>query len=231
MLAVQHDKPNNIYTRQGKFAEIDCMTVRAVNAYPWECIDLEHAHTIIDIGAGIGEWTRYVTQHTNKARIAAVEMDAENMLLLNINTWGNRHITRLNASLAYTQDRCILASHTYDPRLHRLVNHKASQYIPWTYHLKPAPERLTVESVMGKIGAPEIDILKINAPGSEYDILWNMPAETLVRCKTIVGVYELDNPDMIRVFERLDQAHFQAVYSDNFLEAQTLALFVYRRCK
>lgn len=140
---------------------------------------LEGAKTIIDVGANIGLFSYYSRLHAPNARIVAIEADPDTFAVLDLNL-ARQNIDRLHQAVAsedgaidfYCSD--ISGWSSRYPVLGAATGSKVS------VRAEPLSTTLAARSI------DQIDFLKIDVEGAEYDILlgdkalWNLRIKNLV---------------------------------------------------
>ena len=164
----------------------------------------------VDIGAHIGGWTRYVKMRAPDAQVIAVEPNVGNAELFRLNTQGMKGITLYEARLAYAWKRVVELRDPTNTRGHSFVPVEMADA-----HFAEWHRRFDIERV-GETGAPyvslemllppgtgDIDVMKVDCEGAEFDLLLNAPISTLQRCRWIVGEVHNLNGDWKAVMNRL----------------------------
>lgn len=146
---------------------------------------------IVDVGAHIGSFVEMCLITWKDCMIYAVEPDTDNYNLLVKNHSDKINVVTLNSAVCYHSEP-VLAKR--DPNSHSGCNHLVSSKGVQTY-LKDNPinyplirnvkvSGCTLESITSM--HDEIDILKLDCEGSEYEILENAKLD---RIKMIIGEY------------------------------------------
>lgn len=167
--------------RRGEFFNFDTGIVREVaHEYWWGRLP-QNVEYAVDVGAHIGAWSRRLLLYRPLARVAAVEVDAENAFMLKVNTFDVPAIRVFHAAMTY--------SAAEDLRLVRTSDGNSGGHRVEAGEGDPLPQRVTLEDLMEAADFPRIDVLKLDCEGSEFDILSNARRGTLRGIRMIVGEY------------------------------------------
>jgi FkbM family methyltransferase len=140
---------------------------------------------IVDIGAGLGDFTVSAARNHPHRRIAAFEPFDESFRLLQENL-------RLNGIGNVQPFPCAVGS-VAGPMLLQTATGVAVQHSTATSDRK-GPSALTVEGItlsdaLSKSGFERCDLLKVDCEGGEYDIFFGASADALQRIDRIVMEY------------------------------------------
>lgn len=169
----------DLWVRQGQQAAWDIGTSRAVivgDEYalrPFLDSPIrDQVRTVVDIGANIGAFTLAARRVFARARVLAVEADPANLELLRCNCGQDDQVTI--APVAVLGDDC--------PRRVHLCRHQLNSggaYVRELYQSQTPPfvdaapieiDCWPVHELLSCHGVDEIDVLKVDAEGSEVDI-------------------------------------------------------------
>ena len=146
---------------------------------------------VVDIGANIGLFACRVADRA--ARVVCYEPMPGNFSLLERNTAGMRNVERVRAAVSDAEG-VVRIYHPADDMVsggfsqYRVGDlHKAEQYDD-----VPA---VTLDTVFSRHGIGQCDLLKIDAEGAEYAILYAASPGTLARVGCICGEYHHVRPD------------------------------------
>lgn len=136
----------------------------------------------VDIGANIGSVSLYVDNFnkfrddTNKIKVYSVEPEPHNLLLLKENIKNNptENITVVKNAIWYEQKNVFI------------TNRGGNSSIV-DGHLTESVEVLaiTIQDLIDRYGIDEIDVMKIDIEGAEFDLIINTPPETLAKIRYI----------------------------------------------
>ena len=135
---------------------------------------------ILDIGAYLGDFSLFAAHYLN-AHVVAYEPTEENYVMLQENV-------RLNS----LQDRVRICHRAVGSQSEmRLCVRKESQEIHASSYLFSDGEQRTVpcdplERVFERYGLSEVDLLKIDCEGAEFDILLSAPDDLFPRIKNLI---------------------------------------------
>ena len=134
----------------------------------------------LDIGANIGSVSLYVDNFnkfrddTNKIKVYSVEPEPHNLSLLKENIKNNptENITVVNNAIWYEQKNVFI------------TNRGGNSSIV-DGHLTESVEVLaiTIQDLIDRYSIDEIDVMKIDIEGAEFDLIINTPLETLSKIK------------------------------------------------
>ncbi len=173
-------------------------------AYAPDLIDYRQVQAVVDVGAHIGAWSKWVLAQSPDARVIAIEANADNFALLQRNLAGHTADLHLGCC-GYRDGEMVMLSDPGNTGGHTLVPaDQAEPAIRGAQITQRAPyrgERRTLEQIMD--GVAEYDVLKLDCEGGEFDILAHAPAETLRRFRWIVGEYHSDLGDVHALLQQL----------------------------
>ena len=157
--------------------------------------------TVIDIGAGLGDYTIFaVFDHSNN-RIFAFEPFPESFVLLNKNIAvnGTQEVHTFKQAVAGQSGQMILDFSGGEPL--QITSGELHQ------HAQINGDKMVVESIsladtLIKNDISQCDLLKLDCEGAEFDIIFNTTEEILYRIKRIVmeyhdGVTKYSHKDMV----------------------------------
>lgn len=145
---------------------------------------------IIDIGAHIGAWSCYFAAMSEtepdrpQPQIVAVEPHIENYQILTINTARFPNIHPVPAAVYYKpiNHQLLLKQATVNTGGHTVHDFKVMNGSPpgiWQ-----TTEALTIQQIMHYQNWDDVDLIKLDCEGSEYNILKNAP---LKQIKAVMG--------------------------------------------
>lgn len=124
--------------------------------------DQFEAKTIIDAGANVGYSSIWFKQMFSKSRILAIEPEEENSKILSENISGIPGITALENALWFEQTSLKISNPASDS---------------WGFRLNTADsssgnriETVTIPDLISKYSIEQIDLLKIDIEGAEYEL-------------------------------------------------------------
>ncbi len=143
--------------------------------------------TIVDIGAGIGEFTLYAAAGMPQSRIFAYEPfpGSFNLLLENIALNGLTNIQTCQKAVWAERGRLLLDTSGGEPL--QLVSKAASEHARRPGLIEV--DCLSLVDVLSENGLSSVDLLKLDCEGAEYSILLDTPASILARIDRIVMEY------------------------------------------
>lgn len=148
---------------------------------------IEKRWTVVDIGAGIGEYTLLAAITDTSNRVIAFEPFAESYKLL-------RQNLRLNGAINVSAVPIAISSRTGQLSLDlsageplKIESHLAE--IESATGAAGLVECLSLADAFERYEIEHCDLLKLDCEGAEYDILFYASAETLSRVKRIVMEY------------------------------------------
>lgn len=173
--------------------------------YEVEGLDWEHVRVIVDAGANIGTASLWFAGRAPQARILAVEPGAVALGLLRRNLADNGLESRVEVVAAGLGGRTGKAFLWESPAsvLSRVVEDgDATQEI----------EIRRLDDLLDEHDVGEVDVLKLDCEGSEFDILLSSAAATLRRIGVIVGEWHPhDGRDEAEIEAHLRSAGFDVV--------------------
>ncbi len=148
---------------------------------------LQDNWTIIDVGAGLGDFTTYAARRSPHGRVVAFEPFPESFALL-------RHNLQMNGMYHVEAQDCAVAD-----AAGRLLLNVDSKHA--TQHTVTAPgtrmievQSITLAEVFEAYGLEHCDFLKMDIEGGEYAILRGVEADLLKRVQRIALEYHDNTP-------------------------------------
>ena len=163
---------------------------------------------VVDIGGFIGDFTLYAATHLKARRVVVCEPSPRNWTLLVKNIQNNHCEDRVSMmNKAVTDGRVVMLDIDAPDRAQARI----SAYGPSGCE-KKAVECISLSLLLAEFSITEVDLLKIDCEGGEYDILLTTPSEVLSRMKNIVFEYhEIDG------FQKKLKAVRERLSSEGFL--------------
>lgn len=137
----------------------------------------------VDIGANIGAVSIFVDSfngnrgYNNKIKVYAVEPEPHNLSLLNQNIQNNpvKNITIVDKAVWYEEKMVSISNRGGNSSIVNLENENKSEVLT-----------ITMENLFSMYNIKEVDVMKIDIEGAEFDLIINTPAETLAKIKRLV---------------------------------------------
>jgi FkbM family methyltransferase len=176
---------------------------------------IREGEVVVDVGAHIGTFSVKAAQKvTNQGKVIAVEPEKENYSLLLNNKKINRldNLIPINGALASYTGKSLLYSRPGHSGGFSIVEKHSSQCTEVSV--------IKLDDLANRLCLRQIDFLKIDAEGSELDVL-NGGKEILQRSSTkivIAAYHKSDNPQ--KIFDILKSLGYQTTCSeDKFIYA------------
>lgn len=179
------------------------LSVHVDGDYEVPGLDWTSLKTVLDVGAHVGTFTVWAARRAPQARFIAVEPNPETYALLARNIRDNHleeRVTAVNAAVAGEVGRGTL----------ELVEHSLGTRLART----AAPGRVsvdtvTIESLLASSGMENVDMLKIDCEGMEYEVFGTMPPQQLSRIGLVACEYHPEpGHDVAELDALLERAGF-----------------------
>lgn len=158
--------------------------------YNPEGFEIKDSDIVIDVGAHIGSFTIYAAINTKEGQIFSFEPVKENYFLLKknieLNGIKNVYIHNLSITDKTGKDYIHISDNNTGICSHILKGSKTKKEIVNT---------TTLTSIIKNYKLKKIDFLKIDAEGSEYDILRSLPGSIIKKILKIVIEYHYVNEE------------------------------------
>jgi FkbM family methyltransferase len=122
--------------------------------------------TILDCGANIGDETARFLLHHPSAEICAIEAEKSNFELLKSNFETVYNVKTIQAAIYSLEKRLKIFKRTSSMESFSVVEFEDNSEMKF----EESVEALTILTVMNQMGWKEIDILKLDIEGAEYDL-------------------------------------------------------------
>lgn len=161
-------------------------------------VPLQDGWQVVDIGAGIGDFTVFAARRTPHGRVLAYEPAPDSVALLRRN---------LDRNLIANAEVCQAAVAGKAGRLTLDVSGGvAVQYRTVGDRGQVTVAAITLADALAALPGGRCDFLKIDCEGAEYDILFNAEADVLARIRRICleyhdGVTDHSHADLVRFLE------------------------------
>lgn len=165
---------------------------------------------IVDAGANIGFTSRYLQERFSNASILAIEPAPENFEMLKLNV-SDKKIVPMHAALYTETTKMVLANDFRDREA-------------WSLRVKPdatgngSIDAITLDQVLKKSNAAQIDIFKMDIEGGEKALLDDRTfCEMLKKIKFIAFELHEEVVDRIKVVNQLQSLGFELIYKGETL--------------
>ena len=193
------------------FVEVFVLREYEIAGVPWTSV-----RTIVDVGANVGAATLWFAQKAPESTIIAVEPSSEAARLLTRNVRVNRLDGRVRVAAVALADRAKEVA----------LRQVGSSVFGKTTERESTPgERvaaLSLGDLLEQHGLDEVDVLKLDCEGAEFDILHSSDDRLLRRHRFIVGEYHAEKrAELEGLLSRLEAARFSVSSSGG----ESLGLF------
>lgn len=181
--------------------------VFALRAYDVQRVRWPDARTIVDVGANVGAATLWFAREAPHATIIAVEPASRVTSVLRYNIHANRlerRVRIVSAALAGRSGTVEIAQ--TGASVSRKVGRGSSK--------AERVRAISLEELLDRHGLGEVDLLKLDCEGAEFDVLLSSDDRVLRRNRVIVGEYHVPNrAELRRLLGRLEEAGFTTTAS------------------
>jgi FkbM family methyltransferase len=152
------------------------------------------AHTIVDLGANVGLSARFLSERYRDAQVLAFEPDPDIFELAKRNVRAHPQVSLRNAGVAGEPGQ--LELHRFPGGSWGTSSFVTIQEVAETF----TADAVTLDSIIDEVG--DIDLLKIDIEGAEYEVL--EACQQLHRVRCIIGeVHAIPNASAERLFALL----------------------------
>lgn len=177
--------------------------VFALGAYDLPTLRWSTVRTIVDVGANVGAATLWFARQSPEATIVSVEPDAAVRSVLGRNVKANRLEDRVTIVAAAVAER----SGTVE--LGRIGPSVARTVHDVRRGGTEVVRALSLEELLEQCKLTEVDVLKLDCEGAEFDVLLTSDPSTLRRSRFMVGEYHAARrTDLNNLVDCLEAAGF-----------------------
>ena len=152
------------------------------NVYRIEGDQFSDEGVFVDIGANIGAVSIFVDSfnknrgYDNKIKVYAIEPEPNNLSLLNENIQNNpiENITIVDKAIWHEETKVSISNRGGNSNILNL-GEDGSEVLS-----------ITMETLFSTYNITEVDVMKIDIEGAEFDLIINTPAETLAKINRLV---------------------------------------------
>lgn len=154
------------------------------------CTDLQDGWVVIDIGAGLGDFSIFVAKRFPKSHVYAFEPnpDSARLLLENVRLNSVSNVTLLPYAIVGSSSRSTqLLATSVEPAQHRALATTFATISPNVPTLEV--QGWSLDEVFEKLALERCDFLKMDCEGAEYEILFGARRATLARIAKLCMEY------------------------------------------
>jgi len=195
-------KLRNNYSIWGRPGTLDrgiLMEIWGENCYGLPGWEINPGDNIIDIGGHIGVFSLYAASQAAGGKVIALEPDPDNFSLLTRNIQHNKlsHVyAEPYAVASVSGDRELFLGNASETGGHSLVIGAGRSSIK----IKTA----TLQSILEKYHLAQVDFLKLDCEGSEYEILGSLPPELWQKIRKIaMECHDVDKERNVETLQTL----------------------------
>jgi FkbM family methyltransferase len=192
------------------FVEIFVLREYEVPGVSWN-----ELRTIVDVGANVGAATLWFAGRAPQATIVAVEPAATATESLSRNVLTNHLEDRVHVVRAALGDR---TGTLYLDNSRSTVFARTSAQASARSEVVPS---VSLPELLDRFDLSEVDLLKLDCEGAEFDVLLSCEEDVLRRIRLMVGEYHASGREVGTLTDRLEDAGFTTRISGN----GTLGLF------
>jgi FkbM family methyltransferase len=175
------------------------LSVNVDRDYEVPGLDWAGLQTIVDIGAHVGTFTVWAALRSPRARILAVEPNPQTFAFLEQNIRDNGlhdRVIAVNAAVGAESGAGTL----------ELVEHSLGTRLARSGEGTVKVNVLTVQSLIDAAGLDEVDMLKIDCEGMEYEVFGTLPLDQMARFRVIACEFHPDPEHSVKELDRLMHA-------------------------
>jgi len=182
----------------------------------YSCFDLSGCEKVIDAGASIGLFTKYMLNKGAK-EVYSVECDDRSIkaLISNFSYYDN---VKIVPKALYSNEGEMELFYKEDNPLVNSLDFNGSEF---AYHTSPNSKTvptITLEKLVEEIGWKEIDLLKIDIEGSEWEVLDSTSNHVFEITNKFLLEYHWPKGRLQGVIERMHSLGFQHWFEPGFNE-------------
>lgn len=168
--------------------------------------DLENCTNVIDAGASIGLFTRYMLRKGAK-NIISIEPDPRSVLALKDNFFNREEVTIIPKALTSEIGTATLNFKDDNPIVSTLDKDN-SEFSQYDDHGLVEVETTNLDQIFKNSGWDKIDLLKLDIEGSEYEVIDFISNEILIATDKILLEYHFPEGRLESIVNKLSQFGF-----------------------
>ena len=167
-------------------------------------VQVQDGWTVIDIGAGVGDFSIYAAYSNPTATIYAFEPFPGSYELLRKNLVSNyiENVHTFQLAVWHSDGELLLEGTENEPlQITSETSDSGDEAIP-----ESVVQATALDTILEKHGIEEVDLIKLDCEGAEYDILMKAPSSVLNMIKRIIMEYhdldaERSHMQLVQFFE------------------------------
>ena len=176
--------------------------------------NLEGCENVIDAGASVGLFTQYMLNKGAK-QVASVECDDRSIVALFSNFIGNPKIKIIGMALSDTDGEKELYWKEDNPLVNSLdINN--SEFSTQDNPNSKTVKTTTLETLISNLNWDQIDLLKIDIEGSEWDVINTTPDDTFQSIDKILLEYHWSKGRLQSIISRLQSLGFKHMFESGY---------------
>ena len=176
--------------------------------------DLNNCQTVIDIGASVGLFTRYML-NKGATNVASVECDDRSIIALTGNFIQNPRVKIIGKAISNTIGEKTLYWRDDNPLVNSLDGN-GSEFSNIENPNTKIVQSITLEALIDELEWSTIDLLKIDIEGSEWDVIDSTSDFTFSKANKILLEYHWPQGRLQPVIDRLQSLGFNYKYESGY---------------
>lgn len=177
----------------------------------YECYKLNQYETVIDIGANSGLFTKLCLENGAK-KVISIEPNKKCLKNLKHMFRDNKNVLVIEKGISSKQEKMIFYTTDKNTTIGSFEKSRILNDCEESFVETNEIECITIEDVLNQIKLNEVDLIKMDIEGAEYDIISSLSPEIFSRVKSfLIEFHDNKNGKVDRLLSKLESNNFDLI--------------------